>query len=396
MNTERNADALQWRALVIGVAGLMVCAVVACFRPGSVLRSYLVAFNFWLAIALGCLAVLMLYHLTGGQWGFILRRLLEASSRTLPLMPLLFLPIIFGLHQLYLWTDPSEVAADRILQHKAQYYLNIPGFIIRAAVYFSIWLAVAYFLNRWSREQDQTADPEFARRMRILSGPGLVFYGLAVTFASVDWLMSLDPRWYSTIFPVVFAVGQVQAGLAFAIAVLALLVSRPPLSRVISTPDLWDIGNLLQAFVMFWAYVAFAQFLLIWCGNLPEEIRWYTPRFQGGWEWFGVVLICCQFVLPFLLLLSRHIKRNPRTLCAVAIFLLVMRFVDLFWEIVPAFPPADVMGHWLDFMVAVVAAAGVGGLWLAFFCWQLKRLPLLPLHEPEFANASPQREQGTC
>ncbi len=382
MKMESKPGAVQWRALAIGVAGLVLCALVALFSPSSVLRSYLVAYNFWLGISLGCLAIVMLYHLTGGLWGFILRRLIESGSRTLPLLAVLFLPIIFGLAYLYTWTDPDIVAGDKLLQHKSR-YLNIPAFIIRAVVYFAVWIVIAYLLNRWSREQDRTADPNLSRRMRTLSAPGLVLYGLAVTFASVDWLMSLQPLWFSTIFPVVFAIGQVLAGLAFVIAVLALLMSQPPLSEKVSAANLQDIGNLLLAFVMFWAYVAFAQFLLIWCGNLPEEIQWYLPRFQGGWQWFAFALVICQFGLPFLLLLSRDIKRNPRSLASVAIFVLLMRFVDLFWQIVPAFGPVDLLSHWLDMITAVVAVLGVGGIWVAVFCWQLKQMPLLPLHDPE-------------
>jgi hypothetical protein len=398
MNGENKPDAVQWRALAIGVTGLILCALVALFSPAPVFRSYLVAYNFWLGIALGCLAIVMLYHLTGGRWGLILRRLLESGSRTLPVLAVLFLPIIFGLFlplvfgpgHLYIWTDPHEVAGDNLLQRKS-HYLNIPGFIIRAVVYFAVWIVIAFLLNWWSREQDRTGDPDLSRRMRILSGPGLVLYGLAVTFASVDWLMSLQPLWFSTIFPVVFAMGQVLAGLAFVIAVMALLMSQPPLSETVSAANLQDIGNLLLAFVMFWSYVAFAQFLLIWSGNLPEEIQWYLPRFQGGWQWLGVSLVLCQFALPFLLLLSRDIKRNPRALAAVAVFVLVMRFVDLVWQILPTprtlrpqpDEPGDLLAHWLDIVTAIVAVLGVGGIWIAVFLWQLKKMPLLPLHDPE-------------
>jgi hypothetical protein len=378
-------DHLQQRALVVGAAGLIVCAAVAFFHPAALARSYLVAYNFWLGIGLGSLAIVMIYHLTGGGWGLVVRRLLESATRTLPLLALLFVPLLLGLHRLYSWTNPEQMVGDAVLEHKA-IYLNIPFFFVRAVVYFAVWITLAFFVNRWSRQQDEVSDAGLPRRFQLLSGHGLVLYGLTITFASVDWVMSLEPHWFSTIFAVVFGTGQVLGAFAFAIAALTLLASRPPLRDIVSAAHLQDLGSLLLAFVMVWSYVSFSQFLLIWSGNLPDEISWYLPRFQGGWQWLGVGLVLCQFALPFLLLLSRDIKRNPRALAAIAVFTLVMRFIDLLWEIVPAFPPSDLVGHWLDIAGAVVAAIGVGGVWLAVFLWQLKKLPLVPLHDPVLAE----------
>jgi hypothetical protein len=388
MESSVNWDRFQWRALGIGAAALLLCVGgAALLGRAAFFRSYLVACNFWLGIALGGLAIVMIHHLTGGGWGRVIRRLLESATRTLPVLALLFVPLLFGLHDLYKWTDQAAVASDELLQHKSL-YLNTPFFVIRAAVYFVAWIVIAYFLNRWSRQQDETADPGLPRRFRLLSGPGLVICGLTITFAAVDWLMSLEPHWVSTIFPVVIAVGQVLAAFAFAIAAAALLASRPPLSEAITAEHLNDLGNLLLAFVMLWAYVSFSQFLLIWSGNLPEEVRWYIPRFQGGWEWVGAALLIGQFALPFLLLLSRDVKRNPRSLAVVAGIVLVMRFVDLLWQVVPAFEPEGLLGHWLDLLAAPLAALGVGGVWVAAFLWQLRKMPLLPLHDPAGEEAA--------
>jgi Ni/Fe-hydrogenase subunit HybB-like protein len=245
-------------------------------------------------------------------------------------------------------------------------------------------------LNRFSRRQDESGDPRAASWMATISGPGIVLYGLTVTFAAIDWIMSLSPDWFSTIFPVIFSLGQILSAMAFAILVATWLAPRRPMSHVLTGLVMRDLGNLLLTFVMLWSYVSFSQFLLIWCGNLPEEIRWYAPRFQGGWQVFGWALVGCQFVLPFVLLLSRDIKQNPRMLFRVAALVLVMRLVDLFWQVVPNFGPDDLSGHALEFVGTVVAVAGVGGVWLAAFVWQLQKMPLLPLHDAELPEFRPE------
>ena len=226
--------------------------------------------------------------------------------------------------------------------------------------------------------------------MATISGPGIVLYGLTVTFAAIDWIMSLSPDWFSTIFPVIFSLGQILSGFAFAVLVATWLAPRRPMSHVLTGLVMRDLGNLLLTFVMLWSYVSFSQFLLIWCGNLPEEIRWYAPRFQGGWQIFGWALVGCQFVLPFVLLLSRNIKQNPRMLFRVAALILVMRLVDLFWQVVPNFAPDDLSGHALEFVGTFVAVVGVGGVWLAVFIWQLQKMPLMPVHDAELPPYRPE------
>lgn len=379
-------DVLQRRALVAAVGGGALFAVVALVlyatggaaATAQVLLSYLVAYTFWLGVPLGCLVILMLQHLTGGAWGLLLRNILESASRTLVLLAVLFLPFVVGLPWLYLWARPDVVQGDEDLSHKAL-YLN-PGFYIaRAIVYFAIWLALAFILNRWSGDQlARPANPP-SRRFRLVSAPGLVAYGLTITFASVDWVMSLEPYWYSTIYPVLFATGQVLSGFAFAIAVLVLLAGQPPAAEVVRPQHLNDLGSLLMAFVMFWAYMSFSQFLLIWVGNLPEEIPWYIRRSRGGWLWVAVALALFNFAVPFLLLLSRDIKRDRRKLAAVAVLLLVMRFLDVLWWIEPAYAQPRSAAFWLLDIGATVA---LGGVWIWFFVQQLRRRPVFPINDP--------------
>ncbi|HJT75608.1 MAG TPA: hypothetical protein VJ739_00235 [Gemmataceae bacterium] len=395
---------LQGQALVAAAAGFAVFVVVGVIlyfvggisAPGQFFLSYLVAYLFWLGAALGSMALLMLQHLTGGAWGLVIRRVLESATRTLPLLVLLFLPIVFALFLprlfhgggaawpdwLYSWTDADFVKHDEDLVAKG-WYLNIPRFLICAGAYFAIWIVLSFILDRWSVEQDERPTPGLPRRMRLLAGPGLVLYGLTITFASVDWVMSLQPHWYSTMFPPLFATGEVLTGMALAVTMFLLLATHPPLSEVIRPDILRDLGNLLLAFVMLWAYMSFSQFLLVWVGNLPEETPWYLYRGYGDgalpWAVIAVVLLVVHFAVPFLLLLSRNVKEQPRRLVLIAAGLLVMRFVDIFWWVEPAYAH---QGQWAFWLLDLSAWVGLGGLWVAFFLWQLKRRPLLPPNDP--------------
>jgi hypothetical protein len=368
-------------ALVVGAAAIALSVVGYLSSHEQFYRSYLLAFVFWIGIALGSLALSMVHHLSGGAWGVVIRRVLEAASRTLPFMAILFLPIAFGIHELFLWANPAEVAKDAILQHKAP-YLNVTFFLVRAAIYFAVWSAIAFLLSKWSLDQERGERGQ-SLWMQRLSGGGLPVYAITILFMSVDWIMSLDPHWFSTIYGILFMGGQGLSALAFTIAVIVLLARSEPMSHVIAPAHLHDLGKLLLAFVMLWAYFSFSQFLIIWSANLPEEIPWYLSRWDGGWQWVGLALIFGHFVLPFVLLLSRDLKRNGRTLVGVAIVVIVMRLVDLFWQIGPTHG-ADHFGlHWLD----VVAPVALGGVWLAIFTWQLQSRALLPLGEPYLAEA---------
>lgn len=390
-------DRLQKRSLLVGVAGLAVCLLGGFFSPHQFFRSYLLGFVFWAGIALGCFALVMLHHMVGGGWGFVIRRLLESGTRTFPILALLFVPLLVGVFldsrvvgggadhpgaYLYEWAHADVVARDEALRHKSA-YLNVPFFVLRAAFYFAIWIGIAFWLNRWSLEQDRGSTPGLTRRLQLLSGPGLLLYGLTVTFASVDWVMSLEPHWFSTIYGMLFIIGQGLATMAFVIPVVLLLSDREPLSDVVQPGHFHDLGNLLLAFVMLWAYAAFSQYLIIWSGNLPEEAVWYVHRTAGGWQWLALFLIVFHFAVPFLLLLSRRTKRSAHVLAGVALTVIFMRLVDLFWLIVPAFESRGIHVHWLDAMAPV----GIGGVWVAAYIWQLKGRPLLPMGDPRFREA---------
>ncbi|HET9480824.1 MAG TPA: hypothetical protein VFP98_03640 [Candidatus Polarisedimenticolia bacterium] len=369
-------------SLAAAAAGLALSLVGALLAPARFFQAYLFAFNLWLGVSLGCLAILMIQYVTGGAWGIVIRRILEAGARNIPYMALLFLPLLAGLPSLYVWARPEVVAHDALLQHK-QAYLNVPFFVTRAAIYFGVWTLLALVLHRWSRWQDESGDPAVARRFQSLSAGGLLAFVLTMTFASVDWVMSLEPHWFSTIYGVLLMAGQAVSALSFAILTLVLLSRHPPLSKVIEPRHLRDLGTLLFAFVMVWAYFALSQFLIIWSGNLPEEIPWYLKRLKGGWEWVGVGIILLHFALPFLLLLSTKAKRSPVRLVRIALLVFVMRAVDLYWMIKPAFEEGTVRFHWLD----LAAPIGLGGVWIFLFARHLGSMPLLPARDPYLAEA---------
>jgi hypothetical protein len=382
---------LQWRSLVVGVVAVAVCIVGVFINPAQFFRAYLGAYLFFLGIAHGCFATLMIYHLTGGAWGFLIRRILEAGMRTLPLLAVLFLPIALGVGDLYIWARPDAVAASEELKHK-QIYLNVPFFMARAVLYFVLWVGVAYLLSLWSRQQDQAEEPDraqqLANKLTTLSGPGLIIYGITLTFAVVDWVMSLQPAFRSTIFGPLFASGEILTGFACTLIVLAWLVVRPPLADMVSVEAVNDLGSLLFTFLILWAYMTFFQFMLIWIADLPYDVIWYLPRISGGWQWVVLALVVGHFVIPFFLLLMRDIKRSPRALAALAGLILFMHLAYLYYQVLPAFPPADLADHWMDF----VAPFAVGGLWLPYFLQDLKRDPLLPLHDVNQAAAVHFRE----
>jgi len=369
-------------SLGVAVAGLIICAAGWFLRPVQFYHSWLLAWFFWLGVALGCLAIVMLQYVTGGAWGVVIRRLLEAGSRTLPAMALLFLPLLFGLQALYPWARPEEVAADEILQHKAA-YLNVPFFVVRAVIYFVAWSALAWLLNRWSRRQDETGDPGLEKKFQALSAGGLVLLVLTMTFASTDWLMSLEPHWYSTIYALLLIAGQGVSAFCVVIAAAVLLSRSGPLADAIRPNHLHDLAKLLFAFILVWAYFALSQFLIIWSGNLPEEIPWYLRRLQGGWQYVGLAVIVLHFALPFGLLLSRRVKRHAGRLLGVALLVLAVRHVDLYWMVAPVSSAKAWPVHWLDFG----AALGVGGLWVYLFTRQLSRMPLLPQRDPHLQEA---------
>ena len=374
--------AIRKRALAIGAVAAVASVAGAIADPVQFYRSYLVAWLFWLGLGLGSLAIVMLHRITGGSWGFAIRRLLESGMRTLPLLALLFVPIAIGMPKLYAWTDAAAVAADPVLAHKAP-YLNTTMVLARAVLFFAVWIGSAALLLRFSRKSDRTGDPRHERRARAVSGPLIGLYGVTMTLAAVDWAMSLEPHWFSTMYGVIFVVGQVLSTLAFAIVASAWLRKHAPFDRWISGDHFHDLGNLMFAFLLLWAYAAFSQFLIIWSGNVAEETPWYIARTHGGWGAVALVVVVFHFAVPFLLLLWRRIKRDTSTLPLVALYLLAMRYVDVFWLVQPAFHPGVFALHWLD----VAAPVAIGGFWLASFVQGLKGRPLISLQDAQLQDA---------
>jgi len=372
----------QRQFLIGGAAGAALSLVGWAISPVQFYQSYLMAYMLVLGATLGCLALGMVHQLSGGSWGVMVRRPIGAATRVLPVLTLLFIPIVLGMHRLYEWTDSDVVAHDEILQGK-RLYLNTPFFIVRAAIYFIAWNAIAYFLNAWSLEQDRTGERRLSKKMQALSGGGLVVYGLTVPFASFDWLMSLEPHWFSTIYGVLIIGGQGLTAMAFLLITLAWLSRRPPLEGIVTPGHLHDLGNLMLTFVMLWAYFSFSQYLIIWAGNIPEEIAWYFHRLQTGWRFIALVLVLFHFAVPFVLLLSRRVKRDASIIAVVAGAILVARLVDLMWLVAPEFHQRGFSVSWLD----VVLPLTLGSLWLGCFLWQLRGRAILPVYDPEFEEA---------
>ncbi len=374
---------LQQRALGAALIGLVLCAIGWARTPDQFFHSYLVAFLFVLGLSLGSLGLLMLQHLTGGHWGIVIRRPLESATRSLPLVVILFIPIGIGMKYLYsAWlTAPSS--GEGALSEFQRSYLTTNKFITRAVIYFAIWMLLMFVFNRWSKEQDMNReDRGLRRRLKMAAGPGIILYVFVMTFAAIDWVMSLSPHWASTIYGFLFVIGQLISSMSLMIAVVVLLSKTEPMAGLIQERHLHDLGKLLLAFVMLWAYFGFSQLLIIWSGNLPEEITFYRSRLYGGWGVVAVIVLVFHFFVPFFLLLSRDVKRNARLLPKIAIWLIAMRFVDLFWLTRPEFT-ANALPNWLD----LAAPLAVVGLWVFFFAFNLKQLPLLPLGDPKLEEA---------
>ncbi len=364
------AEAAGWqgRALIIGIVGAIGCVIGGFLQLDSFLRAYLIAYMFWLGLSLGCLALLMVQYLSGGLWGLVIRRFLEAGAKVLPMMFFLFWPILFLRTHLYHWMlDPVK---------ENHWYLNTAGWIIRYALYFVIWLVLMKVLTNWGDRLDNPWDkyPGF----QAISGLGCVLYALTTSFAAVDWVMSLDPHWGSTIYGLIFLVGQCLSALCFCIIMLTVATRSEPYSEIVKPMQFHDIGKLTLAFVMLFAYFSFSQWLIIWSGNLPDEISWYLQRIRGWWGYIILAIILLHFALPFAMLLSRELKRAGRRLIGLAFLLLFMRWVDTYWYVVPNFKNGPYFNIWY-----VIAPIGMGGLWLANFFYNLRQRPMLPAYDPQ-------------
>ncbi|HRC86862.1 MAG TPA: hypothetical protein PK413_14735, partial [Thermoanaerobaculia bacterium] len=367
------------KAFVAGGVGLAASVVGFLTDREHFFTSYLLGYSFWLSLALGCLGLLMLHHMSRGTWGLPARRIWEAGARTLLPLAILFLPVLFGMSELYSWTRP-EVAAEEMVAAK-KFYLSVPFFLGRYVFFFLVWIFLAERLSRLSAEQD--GGGQVARKMQVVAAPGLLIYALTVTFASFDWLMSLEPKWFSTIYGLWLIVGSALAAMAFTIIMARSLAQEAPMDGAFGARHFHDYGKLTFAFTILWTYITFSQFLIIWSANLPVEIPFYLTRSHNGWQYISAFLIFCQFVIPFVLLLSRDRKRHAGRLVKVAWLALLMRFVDLAWQICPNFRPSSIAPNWMDF----AALVGVGGIWLGLFARNLGSRPLLPVNAPNLAES---------
>lgn len=347
-------------AVVVAASGCVISGLLATSDVEQFLQSYLVGFLFWWSASVGCLGLLMMYHLVGGRWGAAARPFLEAGSLTIPLTALLFLPIALNLDRIYPWTHPGVVSEQKAL------YLNATFFHGRAAGCFIVWSILALLLRRPA----SAVEAEPSRQRRMTSAGGLVVLILTVTFAGIDWGMSLDPHWFSSIYGTVILIGGALAGMALVTLTCAAIEWRlRPHAGLFASHTLADLATLMLAFLMLWAYFCFSQFLIIWSGNLPEENVWYVDRLEGGWQWIGLGIVLFQFVVPFFLLLSRDLKQSPRSLTAVAALVFVMHSIEIFWMIIPSFRPRQFVLHGAD----VVVPAAIGGVWTSAYFWLIQR-----------------------
>jgi len=362
---------------LVGAAGLVIAGFL---NFQEFLRGYLVAYVYVLGLSLGGLALLMTGHLTGGNWWMLGRRIFEAAGRCIPLLAILFLPILLGAKQLYAWMTLNP-ATDKILSEKV-WWLNYHSWIIRAIIYFIIWIGLSISLTRISWQQDESASPAIWRTLKTISGIGILLWAWSLTGAVVDWGMSLDPHWYSTIYGMIFMIGEALSMMAFTIIILSALSKYSPMDEVVRPDRLHDVGKLLLAFTMVWAYFSYSQWIIIWMGNLPDEISWYLHRIKSGWGYVALLLILVQFALPFALLLSRDLKRHPKKLIPIALIVILGRWIDLYWYFVPnSLPgqnPPSLHFHW-SYIFAMI---GLGGIWVAAFCTFLGKRPLLVRNEP--------------
>lgn len=377
MKTPQGIRRLLPVALVIGAAGLVATLAGLYLGVPGAYPAYLFAFVFWAGMGIGSLLLALLQHLTRAGWGAPIQRFVEAGARTLPLMLVLFVPIIFGMKTLYAWADPAHVIGDPILEHK-QPYLNVPFFVVRTVIYFAVWIFFAYRTGALSVKLDETGDVNIAGTLRGLGAGGLLAVTLTATFAAFDWVMSLEPHWLSSIFGLMVTMGMMLGAFALAVALASWASNRPPLDAAISPKRFNDLGSLMLTFVMIWAYLAFSQFLLIWSANISEEVPWYLTRMAGNWTYIAIAVLVFHFALPFVLLVFRDVKRNRRLLIAIAVLLVLVRALDTFWLIVPALGAAGIGAIWPH----LTALVGLGGLWVAFFVWNLARAPLLPVGLP--------------
>jgi len=370
-------DRVQRNSLIVGIIALLVSALGLYQNATHFWQSYLFAFIFWSGLALGCLGIFFLHNVVGGNWGVAIRRFLEAGLQTLPLFLLAVIPVLIAVKTLYSWTNPEVRAHDFAVGHKAL-YMSVPFFVVRTLAYFAIWFFFGWRILRMANEHDRTGDPALFKKIKGASAPALLIFTVSTTYAFVDWIMSLEPDWYSTIYPWMFTVGEFLLTFSFVVALLILLSDRAPFAGFLKTSHYHDLGNLMLAFTMLWAYLSFSQLIIIWSENLPDEIPWYVRRFSGGWGYMAWFISIFHFCVPFFLLLMRFIKRNPNLLRTIAVWMIVVRVIDVFWIVIPAFRQHALEVYWTDLALLI----GLGGVWLWYFLRNLKARPLLVPDDP--------------
>jgi len=370
-------DRIQRNALVIGVIAFAATFVGLFLNAQHFWQSYLYGYIAISALAIGSLGIFLLHNVVGGNWGVAIRRFIESGLQTLPMFAILVIPILFATGSLYKWTDATYRAEHFAVGHKAV-YMNVPFFAGRTVFYFIVWIVMGSLILKMANEHDRTGDPALFKKIKGRSAPALLVFVLTTTYAFIDWIMSLEPDWYSTIYGWLFTVGEVLLTFAFMIALLVLFSKHEPFTSFLKTAHFHDLGNLMLAFTMLWAYMGLAQFLIIWAENLPDEIPWYIRRFTGGWGYLGWFISIFHFCVPFFLLLMRFVKKNPQRLRALAIWIICVRMLDIFWYVAPAFRQREFAVYWTD----VTALLGIGGIWLAYFIWNLKKRPMLVPNDP--------------
>jgi hypothetical protein len=373
---------IPWIGLALGAVGFGACLLLGRSDPRQFYFSWLVAFLFFLSIALGGLFFVLVHFAAKAGWSVAVRRIAEQAMVALPLFALLFLPILFGMHELFHWTHADAVAHDPLLQWKAP-YLNQGFFVLRAGLYFACWTILAVFMYRQSTRQDRTGDPAITRRLQNLSPPALAVFALTTSFAAIDWIMSLDPHWYSTILGVYYFAGCLVGIYAFMIVVMTLSLRAGLSDKVLTSGHFHDLGKLLFAFTVFWAYIAFSQYFLIWYGNIPEETVFYVGRLQGSWRSLSAWLAVGHFVIPFFFLMRAGVKRRPLLLLIGAVWMLLMHLLDLFWLVMPVLHEDRAQLGWLD----VTSLLAVGGFFLAAFGWSLRSVAILPIRDPRLSES---------
>ena len=380
---------------VVGALGLLLCVAGFFSNRAQFFQSYLFAFIYWGGFAIGGLGVLLLNNTVGGSWGVTARRFLEAKMRTLPLVFLFFLVLLLGLKEIYPWTHADLVSHNGYLHQRAP-YLNVPFFVVRVIIYFGLWLFWGWRLGHMFDRQDATGDNLALRlRMSRFAAPGLLIFTMSATFAYIDWILSADAQYYSTIYGGMILIGAVLQTFALTIIVMILSSSGDRFGGRINYSILHDLGNLMFAFTIFWTYLSASQLIITWPANLPQELQWYLDRVNGFWKWVTAFIALTMFAIPFLALLSQAAKRDPKRLIKIAFWLLVARAVDVFWIVTPTFravsPSAPLATshsftvYWTDF----AAFFGLGGIWIYAYLRQLRRRPLLPLRDTRVSSPIP-------